>query len=46
MIDAGKLGMKTGAGLLKWAPGEADAVRERLSRFLVEQAKARKKSPA
>jgi hypothetical protein len=30
--------------LRKWAPGEADAVRERLSRFLVEQAKARNKS--
>jgi hypothetical protein len=46
MIDAGKLGMKTGEGLRKWAPGEADAVRERLSRFLVEQAKARKKNSA
>ena len=45
-VAAGKLGMKTGEGLRKWAPGEADAVRERLSRFLVEQAKARKKSLA
>ena len=43
-VAAGKLGMKTGEGLRKWTPGEADAVRERLSRFLVEQAKARKKS--
>jgi 3-hydroxybutyryl-CoA dehydrogenase len=43
-VAAGKLGMKTGEGLRKWGPGEADAVRERLSRFLVEQAKARKKS--
>jgi len=42
-VKAGKLGMKTGEGLRKWGPGEADAVRERLSRFLVEQAKARKK---
>ena len=41
-VKAGKLGMKTGEGLRKWAPGEADKVRERLSRFLVEQAKARK----
>jgi 3-hydroxybutyryl-CoA dehydrogenase len=41
-VAAGKLGMKTGEGLRKWGPGEADAVRERLSRFLVEQAKARK----
>jgi 3-hydroxybutyryl-CoA dehydrogenase len=43
-VAAGKLGMKTGEGLRKWGPGEADAVRERLSQFLVEQAKARKKS--
>jgi 3-hydroxybutyryl-CoA dehydrogenase len=43
-VAAGKLGMKTGEGLRKWGPGEADAVRERLSRFLVEQAKARKKN--
>jgi len=43
-VKAGKLGMKTGEGLRKWAPGEADAVRARLSRFLAEQAKARKKS--
>jgi len=43
-VAAGKLGMRTGEGLRKWGPGEADAVRERLSRFLVEQAKARKKN--
>jgi 3-hydroxybutyryl-CoA dehydrogenase len=41
-VAAGKLGMKTGEGLRQWAPGEADAVRARLSRFLVEQARARK----
>jgi hypothetical protein len=34
--------MKTGEGLRQWRPGEADAVRARLSRFLAEQAKARK----
>ncbi len=45
-VAAGKLGMKTGEGLRKWGSGEADAVRERLSRFLVEQAKARKKNSA
>jgi 3-hydroxybutyryl-CoA dehydrogenase len=45
-VKAGKLGMKTGEGLRKWGPGEADAVRERLSRFLVEQAKARKRNSA
>jgi 3-hydroxybutyryl-CoA dehydrogenase len=41
-VNAGKLGMKTGEGLRTWATGEADAVRSRLSRFLAEQAKARK----
>jgi 3-hydroxybutyryl-CoA dehydrogenase len=45
-VKAGKLGMKSGEGLRKWAPGEADAVRARLSRFLAEQAKARKKTRA
>jgi len=45
-VKAGKLGMKTGEGLRKWGPGEADAVRQRLSRFLAEQAKARKKGSA
>jgi 3-hydroxybutyryl-CoA dehydrogenase len=45
-VKAGKLGMKTGEGLRKWAPGEADAVRTRLSAFLAEQAKARKKRSA
>jgi 3-hydroxybutyryl-CoA dehydrogenase len=41
-LKAGKLGMKSGEGLRKWAPGEADVVRARLSKFLVDQAKARK----
>jgi len=45
-VKAGKLGMKTGEGLRKWTPEAADAVRARLSRFLVEQAKARKKNSA
>jgi 3-hydroxybutyryl-CoA dehydrogenase len=45
-VLAGKLGMKTGEGLRKWTPQSADAVRERLSRFLAEQAKARKKAVA
>jgi 3-hydroxybutyryl-CoA dehydrogenase len=45
-VKAGKLGMKSGEGLRKWGPGEADAVRARLSRFLAEQAKARKKGRA
>ena len=45
-VKAGKLGMKTGEGFRKWTATEADAVRSRLSRFLAEQAKARKKTPA
>ena len=43
-VEAGKLGMKTGEGLRQWGAGEADAVRQRLSRFLVEQAKTRKRN--
>ncbi len=42
-VEAGKLGMKTGEGMRVWKPGEADAVRARLSRFLAEQAKARRR---
>jgi 3-hydroxybutyryl-CoA dehydrogenase len=45
-VKAGKLGMKTGEGLRKWTPEAADTVRTRLSRFLVAQAKGRKKNPA
>jgi len=45
-VKAGKLGMKTGEGFRKWTPEQADAVRTRLSRFLAEQAKARKKNTA
>lgn len=45
-VKHGKLGMKTGEGLRKWSAEEADAVRARLSRFLAEQAKARKKHAA
>jgi 3-hydroxybutyryl-CoA dehydrogenase len=41
-VAAGKLGMKSGEGFRKWGPGEADAVRERLRRFLAEQVKARR----
>ena len=43
-VKAGKLGMKTGEGLRKWTPESADAVRQRLSRFLAEQARAKKKN--
>jgi 3-hydroxybutyryl-CoA dehydrogenase len=39
-VKAGKLGMKTGEGFRRWTPEEANEVRERLRRFLAEQAKA------
>jgi 3-hydroxybutyryl-CoA dehydrogenase len=45
-VKAGKLGMKTGEGFRKWTPEQADAVRSRLSRFLAEQAGARKRMRA
>jgi 3-hydroxybutyryl-CoA dehydrogenase len=45
-VKAGKLGMKTGEGLRKWTPAEADAVRQRLSRFLAAQARAKRKDLA
>jgi hypothetical protein len=38
--------MKTGEGLRSWTPEQAEAVRARLSRFLAEQAKARKRNSA
>jgi 3-hydroxybutyryl-CoA dehydrogenase len=43
-VKAGKLGMKTGEGMRKWTPEQAEAVRSRLSRFLAEQARARRKA--
>lgn len=42
LVAGGKLGMRTGEGFRKWTPQSADAVRERLRRFLAEQAKAAK----
>ena len=42
-VAAGKLGMRTGEGFRRWTPEQADAVRERLRRYLAEQAKAAKK---
>ena len=41
-VDAGKLGMKSGEGFYDWKERDADAVRSRLSEFLVQQAKARR----
>jgi len=45
-VAAGKLGMQSGEGFRTWTRQQAEAVRRRLSRFLAEQAKARKKHPA
>ena len=42
LVASGKLGMRTGEGLRKWGPGEADAVRERLRSFLAAQAKQKR----
>src|SRR5436190_3025216 len=42
-VKAGKLGMKTGEGFRKWTVEQADAVRNRLSRFLAEKARRREK---
>jgi 3-hydroxybutyryl-CoA dehydrogenase len=42
LVAQGKLGMRTGEGFRKWTPQSADAVRERLRRFLAEQAKAKR----
>ncbi|HEY2531424.1 MAG TPA: 3-hydroxyacyl-CoA dehydrogenase NAD-binding domain-containing protein [Xanthobacteraceae bacterium] len=45
-VEAGKLGMQTGEGLRIWTAEAAEVVRQRLSRFLAEQAKARRKQMA
>ena len=41
-VAAGKLGMRTGEGFRRWTPRAADEVRERLRRFLAEQARKHK----
>ena len=38
LIARGELGMKSGKGFRSWTPQEAQAVRERLSRFLADSA--------
>jgi 3-hydroxybutyryl-CoA dehydrogenase len=43
-VADGQLGMRTGEGLRRWTAESAAAVRERLSKFLVQQVKARRKS--
>jgi len=39
-VKAGKLGMKSGEGFRRWTPEQANEVRERLRRYLAEQARA------
>lgn len=34
LVEAGKLGMKSGEGFRKWAEGEADQVRQRVAKHL------------
>jgi 3-hydroxybutyryl-CoA dehydrogenase len=41
LVDKGDLGMKTGKGFRSWTPEQAEAVRERLRRALVEAAQRR-----
>ena len=43
-VRDGKLGMKSGEGFRSWTAETANGVRERLSRFLVEQAKVKTKT--
>jgi 3-hydroxybutyryl-CoA dehydrogenase len=43
-VAQGKLGMKTGEGFRRWTPQQADDVRQRLNRFLADQAMARKQT--
>ena len=40
-VAKGELGMKTGKGFREWTPQEADGVRERLRRALVQAARQR-----
>jgi 3-hydroxybutyryl-CoA dehydrogenase len=46
IVAQGKLGMRTGEGFRKWTPEQAQEVRDRLSRYLAEAAKARNKARA
>jgi len=39
-VKAGKLGMKSGEGFRTWTPEQANEVRERLRRYLAEQARS------
>jgi len=45
-VEAGRLGMKSGEGFRRWTPDQAEALRERLRRALIADAKARRKTTA
>lgn len=40
-VERGDLGMKTGRGFREWTPAQADAVRQRLARYLAEATRER-----
>jgi 3-hydroxybutyryl-CoA dehydrogenase len=42
LVARGDLGMKTGKGFRSWSADEADAVRERLRRFMAEAARSKR----
>jgi len=44
IVGEGKLGMRTGEGFRKWTPEQAQAVRDRLNRYLADAAKVRSKA--
>jgi 3-hydroxybutyryl-CoA dehydrogenase len=43
LIENGRLGMRSGAGLRTWSPGEAKAVRDQLAESLIAQTKAKRR---
>lgn len=45
MVEDGHLGAKTGKGFLAWESGDADAVRSRRDRFLMDYLRAEKSKP-
>jgi len=44
-VAEGRLGAKTGTGLLSWAPGDREKVAQRLNKYVMEQVKNRTSRP-